>query len=181
MHACLKLTWCVYISTQEPHYFDLAPHRSIGPQKVKILLKFYRNINAPQGVTFVRFSQNLQSLYVVSGCVSCQKFGWICLKGLRRYGGFKLRGWVSPKFSVPLMAKLCSGPQKFWRSKNVLEVLHHHAKFGGVRISLTTGAAKTLSFLSVCLSVHHTLNVRFCAHDFTIKALEYRNNFYTIA
>jgi len=38
------------------------------------------------------------------------------------------------------------------------------------------GWPKTLSFLSVCLSVT-LLNVRVCAPDFAIKALEYRNDF----
>ena len=35
---------------------------------------------------------------------------------------------------------------------------------------------KTLRFLSVCLSVT-LLNVRDCAPDFTMKVLEYRNDF----
>jgi len=35
----------------------------------------------------------------------------------------------------------------------VLEVLYHHAKFGGARISPATGAAENVEFLSVCLSV----------------------------
>ena len=38
----------------------------------------------------------------------------------------------------------------------MLEVLYHHAKFGGARISPAAGAAKTVEFcLSVCLSVRH--------------------------
>jgi len=38
----------------------------------------------------------------------------------------------------------------------VLEVLYHHAKFGGARISPAAEAAKTLGFcLSVCLRVRH--------------------------
>jgi len=65
--------------------------------------------------------------------------------------------------------------------KNVLEVLYHHAKFGGVRISPAAGVAKTLSFcLSVCLFVClfvTLLNVRDCAPDLVMKALEYRNEF----
>jgi len=60
----------------------------------------------------------------------------------------------------------------------VLEVLYHHAKFGGARISL---AAKNVEFfLSVCLSVYlfvTLLNVRVCVPDFAMKALEYRNDF----
>jgi len=36
--------------------------------------------------------------------------------------------------------------------KNVLEVVYHHAKFGGVRISPAAGAAKNVEFF-VCLFV----------------------------
>ena len=62
----------------------------------------------------------------------------------------------------------------------MLEVLYHHTKFGGARISPTAGAAKNVVFLSVCLFVClfvTLLNVRDCAPDFAMKALEYRNNF----
>ena len=64
----------------------------------------------------------------------------------------------------------------------MLEVLYHHAKFGGARISPAAGVAKNVEFLCVsvclfvCLSVT-LLNVRDCAPDFAMKALEYRNNF----
>jgi len=63
----------------------------------------------------------------------------------------------------------------------VLKVLHHHAKFGGARISPAAGAAKNVVFclfvcLFVCLSVT-LLNVRVCAPNFAMKALEYRNDF----
>ena len=61
----------------------------------------------------------------------------------------------------------------------MLEVLYHHAKFGGARISLAAGAAKNVEFfvcLSVCLFVT-LLNVRDCAPDFAMNALEYRNDF----
>jgi len=59
----------------------------------------------------------------------------------------------------------------------VLEVLYHHAKFGGARISPAAGAAKNVQFF-VCLFVTvKLLNVRVCAPDFAMKALEYRNNF----
>ena len=63
--------------------------------------------------------------------------------------------------------------------QNVFEVLYHHAEFGGARISPASGVAKTLNFfvcLSVCLFVT-LLNVRDCAPDFAMKALEYRNDF----
>jgi len=65
----------------------------------------------------------------------------------------------------------------------VLEVLYHHAKFGGDRISSATGAVKNVDFF-VCPSRFFChacdvtlLNVRVCAPDFTMKALEYRNYF----
>jgi len=49
-------------------------------------------------------------------------------------------------------------------------------KFGGARISPAAGRPKTLSFLFVCLFVK-LLNIRDCAPDFAMKALEYRNDF----
>ena len=62
----------------------------------------------------------------------------------------------------------------------MLEVLYHHAKFGGARISPAAGVAKNVEFLPVCLSVGlpvTLLNVRACAPNFAMKALEYRNDF----
>ena len=60
----------------------------------------------------------------------------------------------------------------------MLEVLYHHAKFGGARISPAAGVAKNVEFFCpfVCVSVT-LLNVRVCAPEFTMKALEYRNDF----
>ena len=64
----------------------------------------------------------------------------------------------------------------------MLEVLYHHAKFGGARISTAAGAAKNVEFF-VCLFVCFVclfvmlLDVRDCATDFAMKALEYRNDF----
>jgi len=62
----------------------------------------------------------------------------------------------------------------------MLDVLYHYVKFGGPRISPAAGVAKKVSFLSVCMSVClsvRLLNVRDCAPDFAMKALEYRNDF----
>jgi len=64
----------------------------------------------------------------------------------------------------------------------VLEVLYHHAKSGGARISPAAGAAKNVEFfvcLSVCLLVRHAferqrLCARNCTPDFAMKASEYR-------
>ena len=57
----------------------------------------------------------------------------------------------------------------------MLEVLYHRAKFGEARTSPTAGVAKNVEFF-VCLSVT-LLNVRVCAPDFAMKALEHRNDF----
>jgi len=57
----------------------------------------------------------------------------------------------------------------------VLEVLYHHAKFGGTQISPAAGVAKNVEFF-VCLFVT-LLNVRDCAPDFAMKTLECRNDF----
>ena len=57
----------------------------------------------------------------------------------------------------------------------MLEVLYHHANFGGARISPAAGVAKNVEFF-VCLSVA-LLNVRVCAPDFAMKALDYRSDF----
>jgi len=66
----------------------------------------------------------------------------------------------------------------------VRKVLYHRAKFGGYRISPTAGAAKKVFCLSVTIFMSVTLflsvtllNVRVCAPDFTMKMLEYRNDF----
>ena len=57
----------------------------------------------------------------------------------------------------------------------MLEVLYHHAKLGEARISPVAGVAKNVEFF-VCLSVTF-MNVRVCAPDFAIKALDPRNDF----
>jgi len=69
----------------------------------------------------------------------------------------------------------------------MLEVLYHHAKFGGDRISSATRAVKNVEFFlsvrhafSVTLSDVTLLNVRVCAPDFTMKTLEYSNDFDTV-
>ena len=61
----------------------------------------------------------------------------------------------------------------------MLEVLYHHAKFDGARISPAAGAAKNVEFfgLSVCLSVRHAFERQSCQLNFAMKALEYRNDF----
>ena len=63
----------------------------------------------------------------------------------------------------------------------MLKVLYHRAKFGRAWISPAAGVAKNVEVfcLFVCLFVT-LLNVRDCAPDFAMKALEYRNDFDTV-
>jgi len=64
----------------------------------------------------------------------------------------------------------------------VLEVVYHHARFGGARISPAAGLTKNVEFfvcLFVCLFVT-LLNVRDCAPDVAMKALECRNDSDTV-
>ena len=56
----------------------------------------------------------------------------------------------------------------------MLEVLYIRAKFGGTRISPAAGLAKNVEFFCLFVTL---LNVRVCAPDFAMKALEYRNDF----
>jgi len=136
-----------------------------------------------RGVSLVWFSQKK----ICRVCTPFQdalaaKIALDLLKGLWSYWGFKVRGSGSPKFSAPPSGKtMRQTPKSIQRCKNVLEVLYHHAKFGGARISPAAGVAKNVEFfrLFVCLSVT-LLNVRDCAPDFAMKALEYRNDFDTI-
>ena len=67
----------------------------------------------------------------------------------------------------------------------MLEVLYDHAKFGGDRISSTTWAEKNVEFFCMSVTLFLSrfacdvtlLNARVCAPDFTMKTLEYRNDF----
>ena len=52
LHAKFNPLWC--------------NNKGVGPQKLKFLLRFDENV-----VSIAQFSQNLQSLYSISGCVSC--------------------------------------------------------------------------------------------------------------
>jgi len=95
--------------------------------------------------------------------------------GLWSYGGFKLTGSGYPQiFSAPPPSgetarqtrKSFRGARTCSRSSiTVLSLL-------GLRFHPLPGGPKTLSFLSVCLSVT-LLNVRVCVPDFAMKALEY--------
>ena len=106
------------------------------------------------------------------------KFRWICSMGYGVMGVLSSRVWLSPNFQRPVAAKLCVRPQKFQRCKNVLEVLLSPCQVRWGSDFTRRRVAKNVEFfcLFVCLFVT-LLNVRDCAPDFAMKALEYRNDF----
>jgi len=107
------------------------------------------------------------------------------LKGLWSYGGFKLRASGCPQiFSAPKRRNYASDPQTFWRCKNVLEVLYHHAEFGGARISPAAGVAKNIEFfvclfvcLSVCLFLRHAFERQSLCARFRHEGVEVQKQF----
>ena len=62
----------------------------------------------------------------------------------------------------------------------MLEVLYHRTQFGGSRISPAAGAANNVEFLSSHCLLVKLLNVRVCAPDFAMKALEHNNDFHDV-
>ena len=62
----------------------------------------------------------------------------------------------------------------------MLEVLYHHSKFDGVRISPAAGAARNVEFfvcLSVCLFVRHAFERQFVRPISPSVGVRYRNDF----
>ena len=101
------------------------------------------------------------------------------LDELWSYGGYVEGAWLPPNFQHPLAAKVCVRPRK------VLEVqerargtLSPCQVWWGWDFTRRRGG-QNVEFLSVCLSVT-LLNVRGCAPDFAMKALEYINEFYAV-
>jgi len=136
----------------EGDYAIFHPHRcndkGVGPQKLKFLLIFDQNVEYkhPAGAYPLRDLHKICRICTPFQDVLAVKIWLDLLKGLWSYGGFKLRGSGSPNFQRPLAAKLCVRPQKFPRCKNVLEVLYHHAEFGGLGFHPPPGWPKTSSF-----------------------------------
>jgi len=119
----------------------------------------------PQGRTscaiFIKFAESVPHFRIRLSV----KISLDLLKGLQSYGGFKLMvSHFCQIFSTPQRQNCASDPQKFCRCKNVLEVLYHHAKFGGARISPAAGTAKNVEFF-VRLSVRHaSVNAALSVH-----------------
>jgi len=96
-----------------PNFTPIGATTGVGPPKLKFLLRFDQNVEYKRPVSLARFSQNLQSLYLISGYVSFKI--WLDLfEGLRSYGGFKLRGSGYPQiFSAPSGETMRQTPKSF--------------------------------------------------------------------
>jgi len=137
-----------------------------------------QNINAPQGPIPCAICTKLAEFVPHFRTRQLLKFGWICSRG---YGIMGVLSLVSPKFSVPPSGEtMRQNPKRFrgtrtcWRSSITVTSLV------GLGFHQQPRQPKTLSFLVfVCLFVT-LLNVRDSAPDFTMKALEHRNNFYAV-
>jgi len=90
------------------------------------------------------FLKQIYSVYSAIRDAKAVKIWIDLLKGLRSYGGFKLRELGSPKFSAPLAAKVYIGLRLFQMCNNVLEVLYHHAKFREARTARGVEDAKNV-------------------------------------
>jgi len=163
-----------------PHWCN---DKGIGPPKLKFLVRFDQNVEYkhPEGAYPLHIFHKICRVCTLFQDALAVKILLDLLKGLWSYGVFKLMGSGYPKFSAPPVAKLCIRPPK------VLEVQEHVRRslspcqvWWGSDFTRRWGGQKRWVFcLSVCLSVM-LLNVRVCAPDFTMKALDYRNDFDTV-
>ena len=137
------------------------PHRcngkgiGLGPPKLKFLLRFDQNVEykRPAGAHPLSDFYEIRRVCTPFQDVLAVKISLDLLKGLWSYEGFKLTVSGYPQFSAPPSGEtMRQTPQKFSKCKNLLEVLYHHAKFGGARISPAAGAAKNVESFFVCLS-----------------------------
>jgi len=88
------------------------------------------------------------------------------LNGLRSYGGLNLRGWVFLQFSAPLVGNYALDPNPSITTPYLV----------GLGLNPPPVLPK-LFCLSVCVTL---LNNRVCVHNFSVKPLEYRNDFDTV-
>jgi len=100
------------------------------------------------------------------------------LKGLWSYGGFKLSCLVAPKFSEPPSGETVhQTPKHFEVQERARGPLSPRQVWWGSDFTRRQDGQKREFFrLFVCLCVT-LLNVRVCAPNFAMKALEYRNDF----
>jgi len=127
-------------------------------KKLKFLLRFDQNVEykRPAGAYPLRDFHKICRV-----CASFQdalgvKISLDLLKGLWSYGGFKLRGLVTPKFSAPLSSETmrnASDPKSFRGARTCLRSSITMPSLVVLGFHLPPGQPKALSFLFVCLSV----------------------------
>jgi len=161
------------------------PPCHISPQSVQRLgyrspkLKFYWdlikmwNINAPQG----RIPCAIFTTFAEFQCALAVKISLHLLKGLWScYGGFKLMGSGYPQiFSAPSGETMRQTHKRFPGARTSSRSSITMPSLVGLGFHPPPRWPKTLSFLSVCLSVClfvTLLNVRDCALDFAMNSLE---------
>jgi len=152
--------------------WGLSPRRcndnGIGPQKLKILLKFcqiseYKHL---AGAYPLRDFHKICRICTLLQNALADKIWMELLKELRNYVGYNLREWVSYEFPAPLAAKLCVGPpQKFPRQERARDPLSPFQVWWGS--DFTRGSQKRWIFclslcLFICLSIT-LLNIIDCA------------------
>ena len=157
------------------------PHRcndkGVGPPKLKFLLRFdqnveYKSIPCAIFTKFAEFVPHFRMRWVL-------KFGWICSRGYGVMGVLSLGGRF-PQISAPPSGEtICVRPRRFGGERTCSRSSITMPSLVGLGFHPPPGWRKTLRLfvcLFVCLSVT-LLNVRVCAPDFAMKALEYRNDF----
>jgi len=139
LHRCGRTECPLLCAKFHPHWCN---DKGIRPPKLKFYWYLIQMWNiCPTGAYSLRDFHKICRI-----CTSFQDALAVKVSLDLPYGGVLIwQGLVSPKFSVPPSSKtMRQMPKMLWRCKNVLEILYHHAKFGGVRISV---------FEFFCLSV----------------------------
>ena len=130
-----------------------------------------------------RFSQNLQSVYPVSGCVSCENFVGFAQGVMELWGFYVDEVWLSSNFQRPLAAILCVRPPKVFevqkRAQGALSRCQVWWGSGFTRRA-ARAAKKVAIFVSLFVCPSRFLNDRVCAPDFAMKAMDHRNDFDTV-
>jgi len=164
------------------HCTKFHPHRyndkSIGPPKLKILLKFDQtlDINSQQEAYPLRDVHEICRICTSFHSALVFAIGWICSRG---YEVMEILSWgvgFPHIFSAPSSETMHRIPKHFRGAGTWSRFSITVSSLVRLGFHPPPGRPKTFLFcLSVCLSFT-MLNVRDCAPDFAMKALEYRND-----
>jgi len=153
----------------------------LRPPKLKFLLKFDQNVayKCPAGAYPLRDFHKICRVCTPFQDALAVKISMDLLKGLWSYGRFKLTGSGYPQIFIAPSGKAMRQTLKSFRGARMCSRSSiTMPSLVGLGFHPPLGRPKTLSFfvcLFVCLFVT-LLNVRNCAPDCTMKALEYRND-----